>query len=194
MRVARGVAVTALPVLWLVAQGAQAHPLGAHGAGFAAGIAHPFLGSDHLAAMIAVGLWAAQLGGAARWRVPLTFIAMLAVGAGLAFAGMPFPAVQTGIAASLLVLGLLIGSAARVPESAGVLLIAGFALFHGHAHGAELPQAAGPFGYALGFITATAALHAFGLLAGVVLHARGAWLLRATGVVIAGSGLVLLAA
>jgi urease accessory protein len=193
MRMARGVAMISLPAICLAAQNAQAHMFGAQGAGFAAGVVHPFIGLDHLAAMLAVGLWAAQLGGVALWRVPAAFVVTMAAGAGLAFTGTALPSVETGIAASLLVLGLLIGFAARLPTAASILLTGVFALFHGYAHGAELPQAATPIGYALGFVFATLTLHGLGLFAGSVLHGRAAWLLRAAGVVIAGGGLGLLA-
>jgi urease accessory protein len=176
-----------------VAQNAQAHTFGAYGAGFAAGVAHPFIGLDHLAAMLAVGLWAAQLGGVALWRVPAAFVVMMAAGAGLAFIGVAFPSVETGIASSLLVLGLLVGFAAHLPTAAGMLLTGVFALFHGYAHGAELPQAATPLGYALGFLLASVTLHGLGLFAGRMLHGRAAWLLRAAGAVIAAGGLALLA-
>jgi urease accessory protein len=193
MRLARGLAVVSIPALWLATQSAQAHFVNAQGAGFAAGAAHPFLGLDHLAAMFAVGLWSAQLGGKALWRVPATFVVMMAIGAGLAYGGVGLPSAETGIAASLLVLGLLVASAARLHEVAGMLLVGVFALFHGHVHGAELPEVAEPLGYALGFLAATAALHALGLLSGFAVKGRGAWILRALGVVIAGGGLVLLA-
>jgi len=193
MRLARGLAVISVPAMWLAAQSAQAHFVNAQGAGFAAGAAHPFLGLDHLAAMFAVGLWSAQLGGKALWRVPATFVVMMAVGAGLAYGGVGLPSAETGIAASLLVLGLLIATAARLPEATGMMLVGVFALFHGHVHGAELPEAAEPVSYALGFLMSTAALHALGLLSGLTLRGRGVWLVRALGAVIAGGGLVLLA-
>lgn len=193
MRVTRGLAVISVPALWLAAQSAQAHFVNAQDAGFAAGVAHPFLGLDHLAAMVAVGLWSAQLGGRALWRVPATFVAMMAIGTGLAYSAIGLPSAETGIAASLLVLGLLVASAARLPEPVGMMLVGVFALFHGHVHGAELPEAAAPLGYALGFLAATAMLHALGLLAGSALRGRGGWLLHALGVAIAGGGLMLLA-
>ena len=193
MRLARGLAVISVPAMWLAAQSAQAHFVNAQGAGFTAGAAHPFLGLDHLAAMFAVGLWSAQLGGKALWRVPATFVVMMAVGAGLAYGGVGLPSAETGIAASLLVLGLLIATAARLPEATGMMLVGVFALFHGHVHGAELPEAAEPVSYALGFLMSTAALHALGLLSGLTLRGRGVWLVRALGAVIAGGGLVLLA-
>lgn len=192
MRMARGLAAVSVPAMWLAAQSAQAHFVNTHGAGFAAGAAHPFLGLDHLAAMFAVGLWSAQLGGKALWRVPATFVVMMAVGAGLACGSVGLPSAEAGIAASLLVLGLLIAAAARLPEAAGMILIGVFALFHGHAHGAELSVAAEPVGYALGFLAATATLHALGLFSGLALRGRGDWIARVLGAVIAGGGLVLL--
>lgn len=193
MQAARRWAMVSVPVLASLASGAQAHPLAMHAAGFAAGLAHPFLGLDHLAAMLAVGLWAAQLGGRARLLVPLAFVTMMAVGAALAVSGVRLPAVEPAIGASVLVLGLLIAFAARLPLVLGLALTGAFALFHGHAHGSELPQAAAPLLYAGGFLLATAALHAAGLVAGSLLRGRYAWLVRAAGAVLAGSGLLLLA-
>lgn len=159
-----GVALAALAL----ASGAQAHIIGAHGAGFAAGVAHPFLGLDHLLAMVAVGLWAAQRGGRARWAVPLAFVGMMVCGALLALAGVTLPAVHAGIAASVLVLGLLIASSARLSMATSMLLIGAFAVFHGHSHGTELPQVVSIAWYGLGMILATAALHGIGLALGAL--------------------------
>lgn len=175
-----------------LAPAAQAHTFGAQGAGFAAGLSHPFVGLDHLLAMLAVGLWAVQLGGRAIWRVPLTFMAMMALGCALALGGLALPAVETGIAVSVLVLGLLIALAARFPLAAGMLLAGAFALFHGHAHGQELPQAASAFLYSTGFLLATGVLHAAGAGLGI-LFSRGVaanWV-RVMGGGIAAAGLVL---
>ena len=175
-----------------LASAAQAHTLGAHGAGFAAGLAHPFTGLDHLLAMMAVGLWAAQLGGRARWAVPLAFLGAMAAGAGLALAGVALPLVEAGVASSVLALGLLIAFAARLPTAAGAILVGAFAVFHGHAHGNELPQAASEALYAMGFLLATGALHAVGLGSGALMH-RGlkpVWL-QAIGGGIAAAGLIL---
>lgn len=171
---------------------AQAHTFGAQGAGFAAGLSHPFAGLDHLLAMLAVGLWAAQLGGRALLRVPLAFMALMALGCALALGGPALPAVETGIAVSVLVLGLLIALAARFPLAAGMLLAGAFALFHGHAHGQELPQAASAFLYSTGFLLATGVLHAAGVGLGI-LFSRGLaanWV-RVIGGGIATAGLVL---
>jgi urease accessory protein len=179
-------------VAMFLAQTAEAHTFGAQSAGFASGLSHPFLGLDHLLAMLAVGLWAVQLGGRAIWRVPLAFMAMMALGCSLALGGLALPAVETGIAVSVLVLGLLIALAARFPLAAGMLLAGAFALFHGHAHGQELPQAASAFLYSTGFLLATGVLHATGAGLGI-LFSRGLaanWV-RVMGGGIAAAGLVL---
>jgi len=180
--------VTALVALSL-APAAQAHIISAQGAGFAAGFAHPFSGLDHLLAMVAVGLWAAQLGGRARWVVPLAFMGAMAAGAGLALAGVRLPAVETGIASSVMILGLLVAISARLPAATSAVLVGAFAVFHGHAHGTELPQAASEALYGAGFLLATGLLHATGLGVGALMHRRleSAWL-RALGGGIAAIG------
>ncbi|GAB4510387.1 MAG: HupE/UreJ family protein [Sulfuricaulis sp.] len=188
----RGYQITAALTALFLAGTAQAHTFGAHGAGFSAGLAHPFIGLDHLLAMVAVGVWAAQLGGRAIWRVPLAFMAMMALGSALALGGVLLPAVETGIASSVLVLGLLIAVAARFPLVASMLLVSVFALFHGHAHGQELPQAASVLLYSLGFLLATGLLHATGAGLGILLG-RGIsanWV-RVMGGGIAATGLLL---
>ncbi|HYA37278.1 MAG TPA: HupE/UreJ family protein [Candidatus Methylomirabilis sp.] len=163
--------LTALAAL-LAANAAQAHIISAQGAGFAAGFAHPFSGLDHLLAMVAVGLWAAQLGGRARWIVPLAFMGAMAAGAALALAGVQLPAVESGIASSVMMLGLLIALAARLPTLTSAILVGAFAVFHGHAHGTELPQAASEALYGAGFLLATGLLHATGLGLGALMHRR----------------------
>lgn len=180
-----GVALAAL----VLASGAQAHTFGAHGAGFTAGVAHPFLGVDHLLAMIAVGIWAAQLGGRALWGVPLAFIGMMAFGAMLALAGVTLPGVEAGIAASVLILGLLIALVARLPVSGSMLLVGAFAVFHGHAHGAELPQAASVALYGLGLMAATATLHGFGLGLGMTFRHLSVTAVRVAGSAIAAAAI-----
>jgi len=166
---------------------AAAHSLGAHGAGFASGIAHPLAGLDHILAMIAVGLWAAQLGGRAYWSVPIAFVGMMVLGAIVAAAGLTLPAVESGIAVSVLILGLLIAFSARMAIPLGMVLVGVFALFHGHAHGTELPQAASAASYGLGMLLATISLHATGLGAGILFR-RAAVLLRIGGAMIAAAG------
>jgi urease accessory protein len=137
--------------------------------GFGNGLLHPLTGIDHLAAMVAVGLWAAQQGKRAVWAVPLAFVATMALGGALGMAGLALPYVEQGIAASVLVLGVLIAAAARLPLAAGMLLVAVFALFHGHAHGAEMPSTASGLAYGAGFVAATALLHACGVGLGLTL-------------------------
>ena len=148
--------VTILPV-------AEAHTFGSLGAGLMAGLTHPFVGLDHLLAMIAVGIWAGQLGGRAVWLIPLTFVSVMAVAATLASFGLLLPLMEPAIACSVLVLGLLIAGSVRLPTSVGVLLVSLFAVFHGYAHGLELPQAASPILYGAGFVLATALLHGIGI-------------------------------
>ena len=166
---------------------AQAH-VGVHGAGLSAGMIHPFSGLDHLLAMIAVGAWAAQQGGRARWAVPLAFVAMMAAGGAWGSLGGWLPGVESGIAASVLVLGLLIAFSARLPLAAGMALAGAFALFHGYAHGVEMPSGS-PL-YALGFVLSTALLHAAGLGAGLALKSS---LVRLGGAGLALAGMWMLA-
>jgi urease accessory protein len=171
---------------------AFAHAPGAAGAGLAAGFAHPLLGLDHVMAMIAVGLWASQLGGRALWLVPASFVTAMAAGAALA-AVTTLPAVELGIVGSVVVLGALVACAARLPGAAGATMVGLFALFHGHAHGAEMPDAGSAGLFALGFIAATALLHGVGLVAGLYWRrAANGWLVRAGGAAVAATGLMLL--
>ncbi len=139
---------------------------------FGSGFLHPFTGLDHMLAMVAVGLWAAQLGGRARWLVPAAFVAMMVAGAALARGGMLLPGVEPLIAASVLILGLLIAGAARLPVAASMALVGAFALFHGFAHGSEMPVTAGGLGFGAGFVAATALLHATGLGLGLLAAAK----------------------
>ena len=173
---------------------AEAHTLGAHGAGLAAGLAHPFIGLDHLLAIIAVGIWAGQLGGRAVWLIPLTFVSVMAAAASLASFGLLLPLIEPAIACSVLVLGLLIAGSVRLPTSLGALLVGLFAVFHGYAHGLELPQAASPILYGAGFVLATALLHGLGI--GFASNSRQHKMLqRIAGYsLIAASGLLLAAA
>ncbi len=158
----------ALPLLsiLLVPALAQAHPgVPGHTHGFGNGLLHPLTGLDHICAMVAVGLWAAQRGGRALWLVPITFVSIMTVGGALGIGGIHIPYVEQGIAASVLVLGIFIAAAIRLPLAASMTIVGLFALFHGYAHGAEMPDTASGFAYGIGFIVATASLH----LAGVTL-------------------------
>ena len=175
-------------------QGAFAHTFGAEGASFYQGFIHPLLGLDHLLAMLAVGIWAAQTGGRARWLVPAAFLALLALGGGIGMLGWPLPQVELGIAGSVVVFGLLITGAAKMPLWLSMVIAGLFALFHGHAHGAEMPQAATPWLYALGFLLTTAMLHGLGMLTGLAHHYPWpARLLRVGGASLAAAGVWLLA-
>ncbi|HSM97931.1 MAG TPA: HupE/UreJ family protein [Gallionella sp.] len=171
---------------------AFAHP-GHNASGLAAGLLHPFSGLDHLLAMVAVGLWAAQGGDKRIWLLPATFMTMLAVGAGLAMQWQSLPLVESGIATSVLALGLLIALTLRFPVMLSVAVAALFGLLHGYAHGLELPESAAPSAYALGFLAATAALHLSGITAGILTRNRFAILARSLGIVIAASGAWMLA-
>jgi len=180
--------IFALTALCLFAGTASAHT-GGHGlTGFVSGLSHPLLGLDHLLAMIAIGLWAAQQGGRALWAVPAAFVGTMALGGVLAMSGLALPQVETGIAASVLVLGLLIATRRQWSVMAGIAIAAGFALFHGYAHGLEMPQASSPELYALGFVLATACLHGIGIAGSLV----GRYAMQAAGVGIAASGLAML--
>jgi len=142
---------------------AWAHPGHDGAVGFASGFVHPVTGFDHVLAMVAVGLFAANLGGRALWAVPLTFVAVMAAGGALAMAGIAVPMVETGIAASVVVLGLAVALRWKLPVAAAMALVGVFAIFHGHAHGAAMPVDASGLRYALGFMLATGLLHGAGI-------------------------------
>jgi urease accessory protein len=152
-----------------ISPAALAHP--GHGAeGFVHGFAHPFGGLDHLLAMLAVGLWAARFSGTPRWILPLAFVTFMALGGGLAL-----PMVEPMLAVSVLVLGLGAAIGSRVPVVAGALVTAGFALYHGQAHFAEIPAGASAAGFALGMLSATALLHGAGLALALQLARARRW-------------------
>ncbi|MBN9258760.1 HupE/UreJ family protein [Mesorhizobium sp.] len=174
---------TALAALLLLA---AAMPAYAHvGAGvtssFTAGFGHPLSGLDHLTVMIAVGLWAAMKGGRAVWAWPLAFVGVMLAGGALGMLQVPMPFVEPAILASVVTLGLLVALAIDLPVSAGVAIIGLFALFHGHAHGTEVPENAGGLEYMAGFAVATALLHAVGIAAALGLGLRFRGLARAAG-------------
>ena len=165
--------------------------------GFLHGFWHPIGGIDHVLAMVAVGLFAAQLGGRALWAVPATFVAIMAAGGTLGMAGVALPAVEVGIALSVLVLGLVVLAGRRWPLGLAMALVAVFAVFHGHAHGSEMPIDASGLSYGLGFMLATALLHLAGIGLGIGLGrlaaTEGGRLTQASGAAIALAGVVLLA-
>lgn len=177
-----------------VATSASAHigtDLGAHAEiGFLDGLLHPFTGLDHLAAMLAVGFWSA-LTARRLWTAPLAFAAMLLGGALLGLAGMELPAVEPMIAASLLVLGLLVASRTRLPAALAAAIVGVFAVFHGVAHGSELAGAATSWAPLAGMLLATVALHATGLGLGLALR-HTAWVSRMAGAGVAALGVTLL--
>ena len=154
--------------------------------GFVSGLTHPIFGWDHVVAMVAVGLWGAVLGRPAIWILPIVFPLVMAFGAALGVAGIPVPFIEAGIALSGVVLGLLIVFFVKTPMVIAAILVGLFAIFHGHAHGTELPEAANPIAYAIGFVIATGLLHLFGILFGTLMASEaGKWAVRAGGAVIA---------
>lgn len=161
----RLLATTALLVIATPAFGHTGESAG----GFLAGLSHPVFGPDHVVAMVAVGLWGAFLGSPAIWLLPIVFPLVMAFGGVLGILGVPLPAVETGIASSAVILGLMVALAARPPLWAAALLVGAFAILHGYAHGKELPDGANAVAYSAGFVSATGLLHlcgiAFGLLA-----------------------------
>jgi urease accessory protein len=158
--------------------------------GFVPGFLHPFTGLDHLLAMICVGLWGAFLGPPLIHALPIVFPAMMVGGAALGMLGVPVPPVEIGIALSVLVLGGCIALAIRAPVWAASVIVAAFAVFHGYAHGKELPSAADPVGYSAGFTLATGMLHVLGISIGCLRdRPGGAAAIRSLGAVIGGTGL-----
>lgn len=169
------------------------------GGGILSGFLHPLLGFDHLLAMVAVGMLSAQLGGRAIWTVPATFVSVMALGAILGILGMPLPVVEYGITGSVLILGVAILANRNLPMWTAMLFVGLFALFHGQAHGVELPDLTNTAGlliaYVSGFLIATAGLHVVGALLGImaVRSERGDTVLRASGALIAVLGIFLIA-
>ncbi len=184
-------AITLAALAALLASGVSAHEVDTAGAGFVTGFLHPILGWDHVAAMVAVGLWGAFLGAPAIWVLPVAFPLVMAVGGALAVAGMPFPAVELGIALSAVVIGLMVALAQKPPLWTAALIVGFFALFHGHAHGAEMPAAANPMAYAVGFVIGTGLLHLGGIALGLLVGSQaGRMAVRGVGGAIAAAGLV----
>lgn len=176
-------------LLLLFTGSALAHQ-GADGSGgFTSGFMHPVLGWDHVIAMVAVGLWGAFLGTPAIWILPVVFPLVMAFGGALGIMGVPVPAVETGIAASAVVLGLMVVLAVRPPMWVAAVIVGAFAIFHGHAHGTELPEAATPLAFSVGFVLATGLLHLGGIAFGsLVRWPAGSVAVRAGGGAIALAG------
>jgi len=178
-------------LLLLTAAPAWAHQPQGQAAGFFAGLRHPVSGWDHVLAMVSVGLWGAQLGPPAVWLLPVIFPLVMAFGGFLGLLGVPVPGVELGIALSALLLGVMVARQARPPSWVAAALVGLFAIFHGHAHGSELPAGQSALLYSLGFVAATGCLHAAGIGLGLV-H-RWGWgrvALRLTGAVVAVAGAV----
>lgn len=169
---------------------ACAHEGGGVVGGFSSGFMHPILGWDHVIAMVAVGLWGAFLGRPAIWVLPIAFPLVMALGGALGVAGIPLPAVETGIATSAVVLGSVVALAVRPPIWLAALIVGAFAIFHGHAHGTELPSAANALAYSLGFVFATGLLHLSGISFGLLVRwPLGRIAVRISGALIAFAGL-----
>jgi urease accessory protein len=160
----------ALGLLFILPNLASAHILFGTSHGMKDGFVHPFTGMDHLLAMFAVGLWAAQHRGRAVWMIPLTFVSVMVLGEIMGVSGAYVPGAEFGIAASLLALGALIATATRFKPSLSMLVVGFFALFHGYAHGHEMPAAVSAVSFSVGFALATLLLHGLGLAAGFALQ------------------------
>jgi urease accessory protein len=183
--------VVALAALAL-AQPAFAHEQVGVAGVLASGLLHPLAGMDHLIAMVAVGIWGAQLGAPAIWVLPITFPLVMAFGGVLGVLRIPLPIPEVAIALSALVLGAAVAMRLRLPFAAAVVAV--FAVFHGHAHGAELPSSANPLAYGAGFVVATGLLHLCGILIGTLTRwPAGGRLIQGLGVVIAALGCYFLA-
>jgi len=184
------VAIAAL----VAAQPAFAHEQAAAGGGLVRGMLHPLTGMDHLIAMVAVGIWGAQLGAPAIWVLPITFPLVMAVGGVLGVLQVPLPMPEVVIALSALVLGAAVAMRLRLPFAAAAIVVAVFAIFHGHAHGAELPSSANPLAYGVGFVVTTGLLHLCGITIGLLTRwPAGERVIQGLGAVIAALGCYFLA-
>lgn len=184
--------LTLLAVVWWTTA-ADAHLQRGDAGGFLTGLGHPVSGLDHVLAMIAVGLWGAQLGAPALWLLPVTFPMVMALGGMVGLLGVPLPGVEVGIAISALLLGLAVMSELHPPLAAAGVLVGVFGVFHGHAHGTELPPGQSALLYSMGFVAATGCLHGVGIGVGLG-HARpwGKTLLRGAGAAVALAGVFFL--
>ena len=184
---AQALALFLLTILYT--QVAFAHPQKGQAVGFISGFLHPISGVDHVLAMVAVGLWGAQLGAPAIWVLPVAFPMVMAMGGMLGLIGVPLPGIEYGIALSAILLGAAVLFEIRPPLWVAATLVGLFAVCHGHAHGTELPPGQSALLYSLGFVIATGCLHGVGIAIGAV-H-RWTWgqrLLRAAGAVVALGG------
>ncbi len=178
----------------LLARAAAAHTSEGMAGGLASGFLHPIQGLDHVIAMVAVGLWGGQLGRPALWLLPVAFPMVMALGGAAGARGLPLPGVEIGIAMSGIVLGVMVAGALRPALPVALALVGIFAVFHGHAHGTELPGAANPLAYGVGFVASTGLLHLAGIAVGLLVHVRpaGPWVVRGCGAAIAAGGVLFL--
>lgn len=183
-------------VLWVVLLAAVATPSNAwahiqagEAGGFVSGFHHPISGLDHVVAMVAVGLWGAQLGAPAMWLLPVAFPMVMAFGGMMGLLGIPLPGVEIGIALSAVVLGLMVLGEKRPPVWIAALIVGIFAIFHGHAHGTELPPGESGLLYSAGFVIATGCLHAVGITIGLIYRwTTGRVVIRLAGATVAMAG------
>jgi len=193
-----GNATIAVVAIALLLSDSGAEPASAHGGGdiaggFAGGFGHPLFGPDHVAAMVAVGLWGAMLGPPAIWLLPIAFPLVMAFGGVLGIVAVQMPRVEVGIAISAIVLGLMIALAVRAPLVVAVAVVSAFAILHGHAHGSELPPGADAIAFSAGFVIATGLLHVGGIGLGLATRRpAGRIAVRIMGAAIAGAGVIFL--
>jgi len=182
-----------LALMFVLVARLEAHVQSGQAAGFFTGLKHPISGLDHVLAMIAVGLWGAQLGSPAVWMLPVAFPMMMAFGGFMGLVGLPLPGVEIGIALSAVLLGTVVARESRPSLAVAVLLVAFFAIFHGHAHGTELPKGQSGLTYSIGFVIATGCLHGVGIAIGLI-HKwpAGKTTLRAAGAIVALAGVAFL--
>jgi urease accessory protein len=182
-----------LMLLFIFPEPSSAHVEGNVTGGFLSGLAHPVSGLDHVLAMIAVGLWGAQLGNPAMWLLPVAFPMMMAFGGMLGLIGLPIPGIEVGIAVSAIVLGVMVLAEAKPQLSIALLIVAFFAVFHGHAHGTELTEGESALFYSIGFVISTGCLHGIGIAIGL-LHfwETGKKAIRVAGAIVACGGIYFL--
>jgi len=183
--------ISTVTVLWPLY--AWAHVGSGEAGGFLTGLQHPVSGLDHVVAMIAVGLWGAQLGNPALWVLPVLFPMMMAGGGMLGLMGIPLPGVEIGIAISAIVLGTMVFAEARLNIQLAMVIVAFFAIFHGHAHGTELPAGQSGLLYSMGFVAATGCLHGVGITIGLIHRWQaGRLALRGAGSLVCAAGIYFL--
>lgn len=183
----------AAALLLILSSSALAHVQGGQAAGFITGLEHPWSGLDHVLAMIAVGLWGAQLGNPAIWILPVTFPIVMSLGAMMGLLGIPVPGIEVGIALSAILLGTMVLGEVRPKLAFAAILVGFFAIFHGHAHGTELPAGQSGLLYSIGFVMATGCLHGLGILIGIIHRwPIGKLFLRGSGGLIACMGMFFL--